>query len=93
MDRVEPSEKLLAQVTDRVHLRMPAATREEVAELVAGLFVAFADSRVRDFVPIFVERDAVDELRQRQGLPRHRTPQLLRLEDSNGVPVRILEPS
>jgi hypothetical protein len=57
---------MLSRVVDQVHLRSPGSDRQEIEQLVAGLFRDYADSRVRSYLPIFVERDALQALRSRQ---------------------------
>ncbi len=65
---VEP--KGLAQVTSRLRARFPELSSAEVETTVARLFEEYSGSRIRDFVPIFVEREAVQELdRRRAAVP------------------------
>ncbi len=57
---VEP--KGLAQVTSRLSARFPHLSSTEVERTVSELFAEYGSSRVRDFVPIFVEREAAQRL-------------------------------
>ncbi len=57
--------KAAVQVVDRLQRREPAATRDEIAALVQTRFDQYAESRIRDFVPILVEREVRRELRSR----------------------------
>lgn len=41
--------------------------RADVEAVVARLFASFTDARIRTYVPIFVERAAIEELRRRLG--------------------------
>jgi hypothetical protein len=52
----------LRQVTQRLHERFPQVPATTVEATVALQFHRFDDSRIRDFVPIFVERNAREEL-------------------------------
>lgn len=58
-----PEHKVVSQVTARVLQRVPEATTESVDNEVADLFRKYADSKVRVFLPILVEREAVNHLR------------------------------
>jgi hypothetical protein len=52
----------LRQVTQRLHERFPQVPATTVEATVALQYHRFDDSRIRDFVPIFVERNAREEL-------------------------------
>ena len=52
-------------MTTRVHGRLPDVGVEAVEAQVVALFDEYADSKVRDFVPIMVEREAVARLMPR----------------------------
>lgn len=58
-----PEQKVVAAVTARVQAKLPQVTQESVEYEVVGLFRQYAGSRVRDYLPILVERAAVDHLR------------------------------
>lgn len=52
----------IAGVVDRLAQRFPAHPREAVARCVQERYESFAGSRIRDFVPVLVERAAGREL-------------------------------
>jgi hypothetical protein len=55
--------RLMLHVAQRLHRRFPERALEEIERLVAGLLQCYDGCRVRDYVPILVEREAVDVLR------------------------------
>lgn len=61
-----PQLKGLAQVTSRLCARFPDRSSTEIEAMVSRLFAEYSGSRIRDFVPIFVEREAVQELSGRR---------------------------
>jgi hypothetical protein len=64
MPRVEtqPEPVVVEQVKARVHERLPGVSLQRIEAEVTGLFGLYADSKVRTYLPILVERDAVDHL-------------------------------
>lgn len=56
----------LADVVDRLALRFPVEPRSVIEEVVAHEYSLFAESRVRDYIPILVERAAKLRLVRRQ---------------------------
>jgi len=52
----------IAGVVERLAQRFPAHARDEVARCVQERYESFAGSRIRDFVPVLVERAAGREL-------------------------------
>jgi hypothetical protein len=62
---VGPTEREVAairQVTQRLHERFPQVPATTVEATVALQYHRFDNSRIRDYVPIFVERNAREEL-------------------------------
>ena len=57
---------LVEQVTARVHERLRGVSLQAIEGEVTGLFQRYADSKVRTFLPILVERDTIDHLRHHQ---------------------------
>ena len=63
-----PTEPVVVQqVKARVHERLPEVSLESIEAEVIGLFHEYAGSSVRTYLPILVERDAVDRLRHGPG--------------------------
>jgi hypothetical protein len=58
-------------VVERLAKQFPELQHETISDLVRGKYANFADSTIRDFVPILVERSARDELAH-AGPARHR---------------------
>ena len=54
--------KQIATVSERLATRHPEVERESIEVAVREAHQSYAGSRVRDFVPLLVERDAVDRL-------------------------------
>jgi len=52
----------LAGVTARLRVKLPAVDPAEIETVVLRCFGGFAGSKIRDFVPILVERAAYAEL-------------------------------
>jgi anti-anti-sigma regulatory factor len=52
--------ELIARVADRVRRRFPSADDEAVARVVADCYHQFDGNRIRDFIPILVEREVTD---------------------------------
>jgi hypothetical protein len=59
----ESESRVVAEVAARVHARLPGLTVDDVEREVRRLFGEYETSRVRSFVPILVEREAVATLR------------------------------
>ncbi|RZL76446.1 MAG: hypothetical protein EOP32_29000 [Rhodococcus sp. (in: high G+C Gram-positive bacteria)] len=52
----------ISQVTERLLNRFPTASREAVEIAVEGAVAHFAGTRIRDFIPLLVERTATARL-------------------------------
>jgi hypothetical protein len=62
---LEPSKReevAIDQLTERLHQRFPALPAERIDLTVQVHYHQFDGSSIRDFVPIFVERNAVEDL-------------------------------
>jgi hypothetical protein len=62
---VEPSKReevAIVQVAQRLHERFPSVPEDQVEATVQVQYHRFDGSRIRDFVPIFVERNAHQDL-------------------------------
>jgi len=53
---------LIEQVVDRLSAAYPEAPRDDVAQVVTAAHNRFQHSKIREFVPLFVERRARAEL-------------------------------
>lgn len=62
----QPEPVVVEQVKARVHERLPDVSLQRIAAEVDGLFGQYADSKVRTYLPILVERDVVDHLKGRR---------------------------
>ena len=63
--QAKPESVLISEVAARVHARVPQQRRADVDRVVEDLWREYRQARVRDFVPVFVERDAVEQIRSR----------------------------
>ncbi|MBJ7355957.1 three-helix bundle dimerization domain-containing protein [Nocardioides sp.] len=54
--------QIVARVTARLLVRLPDLSPERVEEVVAAVVGHYRDSRVRDFLPVLVEREALRTL-------------------------------
>lgn len=59
-----PEPKVLAQVVQRVEERLPGVAHDVAEDAVTVVFREYSDSRVRDFLPILVEREVLLRLRR-----------------------------
>ena len=64
-------ETALQGLVDRLTQQFPELSPDEIVRAVHGRYAEHEHSRVRDFVPVLVERAARREL-SRQPAPRHR---------------------
>ena|SRR5919198_1024545 len=70
--RHRPAEQhALNAVVERLSQQFPELSQEQIAGAVHGRYADYEHSRVRDFVPVLVERAARRELGTRP-VPRHR---------------------
>ena len=53
---------MMAHVQERVASAFPQVSQDKVQSIVGEIHARFADSRVRDFVPLLVEKRAQQEL-------------------------------
>jgi hypothetical protein len=69
-----PSPQVKARVVARIRERVPHALVGEVEHEVARIFDEMSDCKVKDFLPILVERQVVEWL-QAPRLPSARVPE------------------
>jgi hypothetical protein len=62
MDTAEES-RSIALLVDRLQQRFPHVPPPAIRDIVDRACRGFAGARIRDFVPVLVEREALDELR------------------------------
>ncbi len=55
-------EAALGRLVERLTERFPELAEEEIVRTVYGQYAEYEDSRVRDFVPVLVERAARQDL-------------------------------
>ena len=63
-DRRRAEQKALEQIAERVAQQFPDLPRQQIAEAVRGHYAQFDASRIRDFIPVLVERAVRDDLRR-----------------------------
>lgn len=54
--------QVFVEIEDRLSARFATIPQHRVATVIDNVREMFSDSRVRDFVPLLVERRATDEL-------------------------------
>lgn len=63
--RQRSEELALAKIADRIAGQFPELSSEQIEQVIHGRYEAFAGARVRDFVPVLVERQVRRELATR----------------------------
>jgi hypothetical protein len=58
-------ERAIGQVRQRLQARFSERSRTDVAEIVDRVALGFVSARIRDYVPLLVERVSRDELNRR----------------------------
>lgn len=61
-DNAEHEARALEEVVERLVARFPDVAEDRVREIVRAAHEEFANRPIRDFVPVFVERTARNEL-------------------------------
>ncbi|KQR90953.1 MULTISPECIES: three-helix bundle dimerization domain-containing protein [Microbacterium] len=64
----------VAQITERLSTRYPHLDPRHVASVVAAAYDGMSTARVRDFVPVLVERQAKGLLRDEEARADRRIP-------------------
>jgi len=59
---LEEEDRLIGAAIDRLVMDHPDVPEHAVHDIVASVRRQFADARIRDFVPLFVERRTKEEL-------------------------------
>ncbi|WP_439591433.1 three-helix bundle dimerization domain-containing protein [Microbacterium sp.] len=62
-DKSVDEEKAIAEIADRLQERFPDASRESVVDAIEKSRATFADAKVRDFVPVLIEKEAKAHLK------------------------------
>jgi len=62
-DKSIDEEKALAEIVERLQERFPEASREDVLAAVDYGRTAFKSAKVRDFVPVLIEKEAKARLK------------------------------
>ena len=60
--KAEHEARALAEVVESLVARFPDVAEDRVREIVRAAHEEFANRPIRDYVPVFVERTAQDEL-------------------------------
>lgn len=64
-DETHDEDKVVREIIAHLLVRLPEAPADEVERTVVALFHEWADSPVRSFLPVLVEKEARERLRQR----------------------------
>lgn len=80
--RKPTNEEIISQVTARLQVRLPAASAAEIRRVVSDLLHSYDESRVRDFIPVLVEREALGMLDPHHGRPARRGPSPIVRQDA-----------
>ncbi|GAA1935132.1 hypothetical protein GCM10009775_28800 [Microbacterium aoyamense] len=62
-DKSVDEEKAIAEIVDRLQERFPDASRESILDAIEKSRVTFAGAKVRDFVPVLIEKEAKAHLK------------------------------
>ena len=62
-DTTADENKALEEIVERLQQRFPDAPRETVADAVEQARTAHDDAKVRDFVPVLIEKEAKARLK------------------------------
>lgn len=62
-DKVVDESKAISEIVQRLRERFPEATPEAVADAVEYARTTFSDAKVRDFVPVLIEKEAKARLK------------------------------
>lgn len=62
-DKKAHEERAIAEIVDRLQERFPDAAPEAVAAAIANARATFANAKVRDFVPVLIEKEAKAHLK------------------------------
>lgn len=62
-DKSVDEEKAIAEIADRLQERFPDASRESVVDAIEKSRATFTDAKVRDFVPVLIEKEAKAHLK------------------------------
>ena len=64
MEKAENEDAAIDHVVDRLTSQFPSVPADDIEARVAEVHASFDDAPVRDFVPVIVEHDVKDQLRE-----------------------------
>jgi hypothetical protein len=67
LDPTPREEQAIVLLKQRLHQRFPTVPQDRIDTTVTVQYHRFDNSRIRDYVPIFVERNAREQLAQMAG--------------------------
>ena len=62
-DKSIDEDKAIAEIADRLQEWFPEATRESIHDAIEKARATFDDAKVRDFVPVLIEKEAKAHLK------------------------------
>lgn len=62
-DKSVDEDKAVAEIAGRLQERFPDAAPESIADAIAKARASFAGAKVRDFVPVLIEKEAKAHLK------------------------------
>ncbi len=62
-DKVVDESKAISEIVERLRERFPEASPESVAAAVEYARTTFSEAKVRDFVPVLIEKEAKARLK------------------------------
>lgn len=62
-DKTIDEDKAIAEIVDRLQERFPDKPRESIVDAIEKARATFDDAKVRDFVPVLIEKEAKAHLK------------------------------
>jgi hypothetical protein len=62
-DKSVDEDKVIAEIADRLQERFPDAPHESILDAIEKSRATFATAKVRDFVPVLIEKEAKARLK------------------------------
>jgi hypothetical protein len=62
-DKIVDESKAIAEIVERLRERFPDASPDSIADAVEYARSTFSDAKVRDFVPVLIEKEAKARLK------------------------------
>ena len=69
MEKAENEDAAIDHVVDRLTSQFPSVPAEDIATRVSEVRSTFDEAPIRDFVPVIVEHDVKDQLREEGHTP------------------------